>query len=84
MNFLIFLSDYGFDKANVLLELTKSYSYRFFFRGHFTCATSPHLTHAYAPVVTDCKNVYFLLASRWVKPIMRFVTEKYWIITECQ
>lgn len=30
------------------------------FSGHFTSAMNQHLTHSYLPVVTSCKNVYFL------------------------
>jgi len=70
MNFPIFLGDKIFQKASVLLvELNKNLLL-YVFSGHFTSATNPHLTHAYAPVVTSCKNVYFLLAPRWKKTII--------------
>ena len=57
-------------KTNVLLaELTESY-YVFFFGDISPLLQTLHLTHAYGPVVTGCENVYFLLASRWEKPII--------------
>lgn len=70
MNFLIFFSDYGFDKVNVLLELMKSYFYRFFFWGYFICVMSLYFIYVYVLVVIDCKNVYFFFVFCWVKFIM--------------